>query len=324
MSREMTDPLVSAVIPTRDRCHLVLRAVHSVLSQSLHSIEVIVVVDGPDEATLQVLRKIDDPRLKIRALPSHLGQAHARNTGAAEASASWVAFLDDDDEWLPGKLEMQLETARQSRWRFPIVSCRMIGRTDRADFFWPIRVPREDEDVSEYLFCRNRFVWGEGVIQSSSIFTSKELLDRVRFNENIRKHDDIDWLLRVCGVDGVGIEFVPSTEPLVIWYREESRKRVSTGFDWRYSLSWIRMNRHLVTPRAYASFTLTWISTSAARAKDWRATLELFREALRYGKPAMTDVIIFIANWLIPPGMQTRIARVLTRSRTRPARPAPP
>jgi len=94
-----TEPLVSVVIPTRNRPHLVTRAVHSALTQSLHKIEVIVVIDGPDESTLHILDQIDDPRLKVSMLPQHLGLSDARNTGVREARSQWIAFLDDDDEW---------------------------------------------------------------------------------------------------------------------------------------------------------------------------------------------------------------------------------
>ena len=85
--------------------------------------------------------------MKTAPLPQHSGQAYACNIGVPEASASWIAFLDDDDQWFTQKLEMQLETARRSHWEFPIVSCRLVGRTDKADFIWPIRIPREHEDL---------------------------------------------------------------------------------------------------------------------------------------------------------------------------------
>lgn len=78
-----TEPLVSVVIPTRNRPHLVARAVHSALRQSLHKIEVIVVIDGPDDTTLKVLNQIDDPRLKVSMLPDWLRFRHGKCRGEA-------------------------------------------------------------------------------------------------------------------------------------------------------------------------------------------------------------------------------------------------
>ena len=66
-------PLISVVIPTRNRPNLVCRAIHSALSQTLKAIEVIVVVDGPDEATIQALHAQDNSLLRIKVLPRSLG-----------------------------------------------------------------------------------------------------------------------------------------------------------------------------------------------------------------------------------------------------------
>lgn len=108
-----TEPLVSAIIPTYKRPHLVTQAVHSILTQT-PALEVIVVVDGPDAATLDSLHSIRDARLRVHVLPHNGGLSNARNTGVELANGRWVAFLDDDDTWLPRKLELQLAVAQCS------------------------------------------------------------------------------------------------------------------------------------------------------------------------------------------------------------------
>lgn len=297
---ECAGPLVSVVIPTRDRPHLVVRAVHSALAQTLDANEVIVVTDGADEATLQALRQIDDARLKVRTLSPRSGVGDVMNAGVNEARGRWIALLDDDDEWLPGKLELQLHTAKQSRHLYPIISCRLIARSGAWDHIWPRRLPEPNESLSEYLFCRTTPFWGEGLVQSSTLFASKELFRRVAFRSGLRRHLDIDWLLRASAVEGAGVEFVPQPQPLVIWHIEENRSRVSTASDWRYSLSWIRENRHLLTPRAYASFLMTMTSGGAARKRDWKAFLPLLLEACRHGRPSAVDALLYLGIWLIP------------------------
>ena len=112
-----SEPLVSAVIPTCNRPNLVVRAVKTALSQTYPNMEVIVVVDGPDDSTSQALGAIADPRIQIITLPQRLGGSGARNAGVQAAKGEWIAFLDDDDEWMPSKIECQLDIARRSRYR---------------------------------------------------------------------------------------------------------------------------------------------------------------------------------------------------------------
>ena len=103
--------LVSVIIPTLNRPKLLLRAIDSVLRQTHQEIEVIVVVDRPDEGTVSAVRSVDDPRLQLVVNPYSLTAAGARNAGADRATGEWIAFLDDDDEWLPNKLEKQIAFA---------------------------------------------------------------------------------------------------------------------------------------------------------------------------------------------------------------------
>lgn len=290
-------PLVSVVIPTRNRSLLAKRAVQSVLIQTLKEIEVIVIIDGPDEATVRELSSIDDPRLRVIELPVSGGASEARNTGVTQAQGEWIAFLDDDDEWFPQKLERQLEVANLSQYTFPIIGSCLIARTPKGDFVRPKRFLRPSEALSEYLLVRNSLFPGEGLIQTSVIFTKKELLQKVPFRD-LRRHQDWDWLLRVSTLEGVGIEFVP--EPLAIWYIEEKRSSVSSTSNWQNSLSWIRENRNLVTPRAYSAFIMVEVGPRAAQGGEWNSFLPLLWEAMRLGEPKPIDFLLYLSMWLIP------------------------
>ncbi len=101
-------PAVSVVLPTFNRASTVLGAVESVFRQTFSDIEVIVVDDGSQDGTADVLSRIDDPRLRVEVLTRNVGAGGARNVGIGLARAPWVAFQDSDDEWLPSKLERQM------------------------------------------------------------------------------------------------------------------------------------------------------------------------------------------------------------------------
>ncbi|WP_428566800.1 MAG: glycosyltransferase family 2 protein [Solidesulfovibrio sp. DCME] len=106
-------PLVSAIIPTRDRAGLVGRAVASALAQTHAPLEVIVVDDGSTDDTAAVLSAVADPRLTMVRLDPGRGVSAARNAGLAVARGAYVALLDSDDAWLPQKTARQLAFMRQ-------------------------------------------------------------------------------------------------------------------------------------------------------------------------------------------------------------------
>jgi glycosyltransferase involved in cell wall biosynthesis len=291
------EPLVSVIIPTYHRPELVKRAVKSALAQTLDEIEVIVVIDGPHPETRAALSEINSPRLKVIELPQNQGCCAARNAGIAAACGEWIALLDDDDEWMPEKLDLQLAMAKASSYQYPIVSCYLIARTLQGDTIWPRRQPKKLEPISEYLFVRSTLFQGEGVIQTSTIFTKRELLQQFP-HEGIKTHEDWDWVLRVMNKEGVGVEFVELV--LSIWHLEEVNNSLSRSINWRTSLNWIKSKRDLVTPRAYSSFLFTQVSAHAADVGDWKGLFILLLEAFRNGKPQPIDVCVCLGMWLFP------------------------
>jgi len=96
---------ISAIIPTYNRASLVRRAVESALEALLPEDEVIVVVDGSTDGTLEALARYGD-RIRVLTTP-RAGVSAARNLGMRQAAGELVAFLDDDDQWMPDKMQLQ-------------------------------------------------------------------------------------------------------------------------------------------------------------------------------------------------------------------------
>ena len=109
-------PLITVVIPTRNRPELLLRAIRSVFAQTYTEFEIIVVIDGHDADSIEALSSIRDPRLRYIEIANGGGGNQARNLGASMANADWIALLDDDDEWLPGKLQAQSSGQPRLTW----------------------------------------------------------------------------------------------------------------------------------------------------------------------------------------------------------------
>lgn len=306
-------PRVSAVIPTAGRPQLAVQAVRSVLGQTMGDLEVVVVVDGPDDGALTRLRSLEDSRIRVVELPARVGPGAARNAGVSAARASWIAFLDDDDEWFPGKLEAQIAVARASTFPRPVVTARVRARGREGEApIWPRRLPDPGEPLSEYLFSRRTLFWGETLVHTSTLLVSRDLLLELPFREDLRKNEDLDWLLRAVDRPGVGLEFMPGPEPLAIWSVDGGRPRTSRRSDWRASLEWIRSVRPFVTKRAYAAFLLTWAAADAARERSLPALWRLPIEAFRHGRPRALHVLLFLGIWLVPTGLRERMGRALS------------
>ena len=145
-------PKVSAVIPSRNRPQLVRRAVQTVLSQTYTDLkEAVVVIDGPDDTTVKVLEQMNDPRLRVIELGESVGASEARNIGAMQAHGKWIALLDDDDEWLPSKIERQLEAAEAVASPLVLVACGFIlkdGNHGRSSAEAPPQARRTDQRIS--------------------------------------------------------------------------------------------------------------------------------------------------------------------------------
>ncbi len=101
------EPLVSVIVPAYNASRTVAATIDSALGQTVSDLEVIVVDDGSNDDTADVVEAMADPRLKLIRQPNG-GAAAARNTGIRHARGTWVALLDSDDVWLPRKLERQL------------------------------------------------------------------------------------------------------------------------------------------------------------------------------------------------------------------------
>lgn len=111
----MNQPLVSIYIPTKNRPHLLQRALLSCLSQDYAAIEILLVDDGSDKTAAEQIAALaaKDQRIRLFRLASSAGAPMARNLAIAEATGEFITGLDDDDEFLPGRLTSFVCAARQ-------------------------------------------------------------------------------------------------------------------------------------------------------------------------------------------------------------------
>lgn len=109
------NPDITAVVPTHNRAPLLLTTLRTVLWQQGVSLEVVVVDDGSTDDTAAAVEQLADPRIRLIRNDRPQGVSAARNRGAEQGRAPWLAFCDDDDLWAPDKLASQLAAARAVR-----------------------------------------------------------------------------------------------------------------------------------------------------------------------------------------------------------------
>src|SRR5262245_45342203 len=100
---------VSVIIPTHNRADFLRGALSSVLNQTYQNFEIIVVNDASTDDTAKVVAAFEDERIRFIRHDTNKGGSAARNTGILASKCDYIAFLDDDDEWLPDKLRKQME-----------------------------------------------------------------------------------------------------------------------------------------------------------------------------------------------------------------------
>jgi len=181
--------LISVVIPTFNRDYLIEKAICNVMEQTYENIEVIVVDDGSNDNTANVVKKINNPRLKYIYMEKNKGMCAARNEGFKAARGQFLACQDSDVLWDKTKLEKQHEFLTQNK--YDMVFCRVSrGYEDGKMHTIPSEKFSLETDILKQLLMGN-------FIDSPTIFMKKEVWDLVKFDPKIRRLTDWDFAIRV-------------------------------------------------------------------------------------------------------------------------------
>ena len=185
----MTEPSIAVIIPTYNRCHLLRRALTSVLQQTYKATEICVVDDGSDDATAVMLAE-EFPEVKL-VQQANRGVSAARNAGVRATQSSWLAFLDSDDEWFPDKLEQQV-TGWQNNQEYRFVHCNevWIRRGHR------VKQKRKHTKAGGDIFKQ---CLPHCAVSPSAVLLQRSLLAEVGgFDELLPACEDYDLWLRIC------------------------------------------------------------------------------------------------------------------------------
>ena len=220
-ARRRPEVSVSVVITTTGREEL-RRAVSGALAQTHPVLEVIVVDDGRPAG--QQSTGTDDPRVRV-IRTGGVGGSAARNRGIDEAVGSFVALLDDDDIWLPWKLERQLDLlSAAGDPSVTVATCRAFVEALNGVYPKQLYV---SGSVAEYLFCKTyRHLRHDAFLQTSSLLIPNHLAKAVLFQPGLPAHQDWDWLVRA---QAAGAHFVMAPDALYIYSAATGSSTTSAG-----------------------------------------------------------------------------------------------
>lgn len=181
--------MVSVIIPTYNRAATIARSINSVLNQTYQDLELIVVDDCSTDNTEEVVKDINDLRIKFIRLDRNQGACVARNAGIEAAVGDIIAFHDSDDVWHENKLQIQLDAMKKNN----------------ADVcFCQLKRHYSDDKQTEKIFPDrdgNKFISHEQLccaayVSTQTIIGKKEVMQEHKFDPNVRKTQDYDWSIR--------------------------------------------------------------------------------------------------------------------------------
>lgn len=268
---------VSVVITTVNRPHELEKAIQSCVKQNYVDMEIIVVVDGGNAEILDLLGQYSNVKI-ISNIPC-IGGASSRNIGIQNATKYWVALLDDDDEWLDDKLNIQLEALKQYDDQEVVSFTSLLTYVKKPNKMYVL--PREEykqgENIGDYLFTLKKGRWN-GWIQTSTLMAPKHVFLKIPFDPELPKHQDWDWIMRVYQKN---IPIVHIKQPLTIYHKLSSTS-VAQNPNWKFSYNWINKYKNIVSNVSYSDFLISVVRNSVS--KDPKLTIkEKITEIKKFG-----------------------------------------
>lgn len=294
---------VSVIIPTTGRPEL-SRAIASVRAQVGVEAEVIVVVDGSNPPALDV--EAD----QILFTGSRAGGGRARNIGVQASDADVVAFLDDDDAWRPTKLRDQLRLLREDGDpETLVVSGRHVHVNQRGGMSRavPDVLVSRDQSVDDYLFRKRKPRVGRASLYTSTLLCSRSLATAVPWRDDLPRHQDWDWLLRLQREGGA--RFV-QLDSVVAEIQTGSAGSVSASADWESSKQWA--DDTLTDRGVYVDFLAAQTLRYALNARSSNGVKAIGSAILEARKVPSFGPLVIGAAGLLP---RRRLEMLMTRMR---------
>ena len=269
--------LISCIIPTYNRGKKISTAINSILNQTFSDIEILVIDDQSVDNTKEVVEKLakKDSRIKYHINPNK-GANNARNFGITHAIGKYIAFLDDDDVWIPTKLKKQLDKLSSLPSEYGIIYSTFArnktnGKTARRH---PSRFSAIKEgDILNYLLKRN-------FITTSTLLIKKEVFEKSGlFDPTYKSFQDWELLTRIAK----HYHFSFYNEILVNMYESDDSITLNKTGRVMTSFRLLKQNLHLYKNKTkLLSYRYCSIGFTLLKLKRYRGAKLFLRRSLKY------------------------------------------
>lgn len=230
--------LVSVIITTHNRQELLSRAIESVLLQSYQNIECIVVDDASEDGTKEYCESIECINYVRISKDESKGGNYARNLGIKNALGEYIAFLDDDDYWLPEKIEKQINLLIEKQCSLVFCGRKLEYVKENREISY-----REDLPKPEYKGDLSTEILMSICTTTSAIFVKRDMLFEVGlFDENLKFWQEYELSIRLA--QKTFFYFV--NEPLVVYRVDlnDSQRLTNKYYEWMEAVGYIKGKHH--------------------------------------------------------------------------------
>ncbi len=268
--------LVSVVVPTYKRPQGLKSALKSVLAQTYHELEILVVNDNSEEDGIHhIIKEIDDSRIHYYENQRTKGANGARNTGILSSKGNLIAFLDDDDEWLSQKLEWQLSYLNHHPDFIGVFSAFKIHESGR----W-----KQHKQPVSTLTMRDCLLNTVSIGSSSSLLIQRKVFDQVGlWDESLIRQQDKELLVRILASGTIGHD--PRISLVVNGHNDPHPLKSIPGHQVYFSKVQPYLNYLNEADKSkFHSFHFRRLCMYYLRLGDHRKALALYRSALKFQK----------------------------------------
>lgn len=262
-------PIFSVVIPVYNVAKYINKCLDSVLSQTFKSFEIICVDDGSPDNSVELIKRYNDPRIRIIS-QVNMGLSAARNTGINASRGMFIALLDSDDYWAPSKLIKHFKHLQKDQ---------KLGISYSASHFIddngkPLGIgqfPKTQNISAKDIFCRNPIGNGSAPVLRKSMLNELAIPSVIDgeyrlqyFDENMRQSEDVEFWLRAALQANLKIEGIPEA----LTYYRVNMSGLSANLDQQYD-AWlysVKQNR-----RINPEFVDRWFPLASAYQKRYLA-----------------------------------------------------